>query len=291
LTASGEFWSLACAILWAVAVIFFRKSGERVSPVALNVFKNTVGLTLFLVTLPLLAIPFFPEDQPASHWAALLLSGVIGIGIADTLLFACLNRLGATGTAIVDCLYSPFVILMAALFLDEPVGSALFLAVLLMVGAILLGTWEPDEKARMPVGGLVLGVLAMFFTAAGIVLAKPVLATADPWWATTVRLSGGMVPLAIQATLRRHRAQVARCFRPGPAWRHLLPGAVIGSYVAVITWLVGMKYTSAGIASVLNQTSSIFVMLLAALFLSERLTIRKVAGILLGFVGAAVVAL
>src|SRR5512142_3050641 len=88
---TGEFYSIACALIWAVAVILFRKGGEHVPPLALNLFKDTVGLGLFLVTLPLLGVSL-TAHHPPSDWLVLLASGVLGIGFADTLFFACLNR-------------------------------------------------------------------------------------------------------------------------------------------------------------------------------------------------------
>ena len=50
----GEILSFTCAILWATAVVLFRKSGETVSPLGLNLFKNVLGLALFLPTSLLL---------------------------------------------------------------------------------------------------------------------------------------------------------------------------------------------------------------------------------------------
>jgi drug/metabolite transporter (DMT)-like permease len=44
---------------------------------------------------------------------------VVGIALSDTFFFQCLNLLGASLTAVVDCLYSPFVILFSFLFLGE----------------------------------------------------------------------------------------------------------------------------------------------------------------------------
>ena len=71
----------------------------------------------------------------------------------------------------------------------------------------------------------------------------------------------------------------------------LVPASFIGTYVAMMIWIAGMKYTDTSIASVLNQTSVLIVPILAAIFLKERLTKRKVAAIVLGFVGAALAAL
>lgn len=278
-------------MIWAIAVILFRKSGERLSPLALNLFKNTIGLGMFLVTLPLLGASLFSADHSLSDWTFLLVSGAIGIGVADTLFFASLNRLGASNSAIVDCLYSPFVVVCAFFYLHESIGARVLLAVALMAGAILVGTWEPGKRRLHAKGsnvatGVALGVVAMLLMAIGVVLAKPVLGTASAWWVTTVRLIGGTVFLAIQGIVSKDRKEIFRTFIPGPQWKVALPAAVVGAYIAMITWILGMKYTQASTASVFNQMSTIFVMILAAIFLGEKLTPRRIAAIVMAFGGA-----
>jgi drug/metabolite transporter (DMT)-like permease len=69
-------------------------------------------------------------------------------------------------------------------------------------------------------------------------------------------------------------------------WRYMLPGSFIGAYLSMVIWLGGMKYTQASIASALNQTSNVFVFILAALLLSEPVTFIRVLAILLAFSGA-----
>jgi len=292
----GEFLSLACALTWAVAIMFFRKSGERVTPVALNLFKNIVALAMFAVTLPLIGVPWFPADQGWQAWAALLLSGAIGLGIADSLFFASLNRLGAANSAIVDSLYSPFVIVCAWLYLSEPIGPSLIIAVCLMAGAILVGTWEPrrgprNATSKTLLAGIALGVVAMLLMAIGIVMAKPVLSNSNAWWAASVRLLGGALFLSVHGMMPRHRADVVRCFKPSSNWRYTMPAAVIGAYIAMILWILGMKLTFATVASVLNQMSTIFTLILAAIFLKEKITARRAIAIVMAFAGALIVAL
>jgi drug/metabolite transporter (DMT)-like permease len=54
-------------------------------------------------------------------------------------------------------------------------------------------------------------------------------------------------------------------------------------------WLAGFKYARAAIAAPLNQTSTMFVVLLAALFLGEPLTKVKLLAVALAFSGAAII--
>ena len=46
----GEAMALAAAVTWALAVIFFRKSGEVVHPIGLNLFKNVMAAILLVPT-------------------------------------------------------------------------------------------------------------------------------------------------------------------------------------------------------------------------------------------------
>lgn len=289
--AIGELFALLCALFWAVAVLLFRKGGEQVPPVALNVYKGAVAILLFALTLPLFGQPFLPPRQAATDYVVLLVSGAIGIGVADSIFFASLNRLGATGSAVVDCVYGPFVVLLAWSWLGDPLPLTVLGALALMVAAILVGLYEPRaagaaaDRAALR-AGIALGVLSMFLTAAGIVLAKPVLGHCDVLWATLVRLIGGQLVLVTHLVRARHRASVRRAFTPGPLWKVLLPSALLGSYLAMIFWIAGMKYTRVSVAGILNQTATLFVPLLAALFLRERLTLRKGIAVVMGFAGA-----
>jgi drug/metabolite transporter (DMT)-like permease len=81
---AGELYALSCALLWAVAVILFRKTGETIEPVALNLFKGVVGLALFLVTMPIFGVPWFPQGVSLADWLVLMGSGALGIAIADS---------------------------------------------------------------------------------------------------------------------------------------------------------------------------------------------------------------
>jgi len=50
--------------------------------------------------------------------------------------------------------------------------------------------------------------------------------------------------------------------------------------------MAGMKYTQASIASALNQLNTIFIFILAAIFLKEKVSTAKLAAIAMAFAGA-----
>ena len=61
-------------------------------------------------------------------------------------------------------------------------------------------------------------------------------------------------------------------------WPLLVLAAFLGQYVSMVLWMAGYKYTEASVAAVLNETASVFIVLLAALFLHEGLDARRLVG-------------
>lgn len=284
----GPALALASGLVWAVAVVLFRISGRKVHPVGLNLFKNVLALVLMAPTLALLREPLLP-DVPSSAAGLLALSGVLGIGLSDTLFFHALNRLGASLTAIVDCFYSPFVIGLSFLLLGERMAPVQLVGAALVVSAVLTlsheGKAEHIDPKRLA-AGVLYGILAMFFVAFGIVMVKPVLGQVSIVWATLVRLAGGTVTLLVLLPFLRDKRAVLAPLADRRNWGALVPGSFFGAYLSLVLWIGGMKYAPASVAAVLNQLNTIFIVIIAAVFLKERLTGWKVLAVLLAFVGA-----
>ncbi len=292
----GEVCALGAALCWALALIMFKKTGEHVSALALNLFKNVVGLVLLCLTL-LVA----PVDEQALASATtrdvliLCFSGVVGIAIADTLLLEALRVLGVGLISIVECLYSPFVLLFAFLLLAEPLTTSHYVGgALIIVGVLIASRKEPvpGRTPRQLVYGVVLGAMSMALMGYGIVIAKPILEAKDfpliP--ATTIRLVAGTLLLALYAWVSPARRNHFAAFRPTSLWRLSVPGSVLGTYLAMVLWMAGFKFANASIAAILNQTSVIFAIILASLILKEPFTRRKLAALTLAFAGVVVVA-
>jgi drug/metabolite transporter (DMT)-like permease len=289
---SGSTSALLTALSWAVAIVLFRRSGDGMPPAALNYFKNTIGLLLFVLTFPIVGTQLC-RPIPAEDVILLFLSGAVGIGVADTFLFHSLNLLGAGRSAIVWCLYSPSIVLFSFLFLDESLTWLVALGTLLVAGSIVLTGVErrsPSLSLGDLLEGVISGIAAIALMGLSIVVVKPVLELHPVLWSTTLRMFGGFAVLSILVLVsRKMRQQVAAAFRPTSVWRFALPGSIVGTYVALLFWIAGFKYSQAMTAGVLNQTSTLWVVLLATLFLKEKLTAPRLSAMLLGFAGSVLV--
>ncbi|MFH1262749.1 MAG: DMT family transporter [Pseudomonadota bacterium] len=290
---AGEILLLFNALIWAISVLLYRVAGFSVSPVALNLFKGTIGTALFLATLPFFG-GFFPTGATAADAWWIFGSGVVGIALADTLFFASLNRLGAARSAIVDCLYSPFIILFAYLILGEKLTLLASIGALLIVSGVFLSSFDTIEHEISREDfwrGTAYGALSMAFMGIAIVVIKPILGNYPILWSATLRMGGGTVGMILYALLHPKRREIWSIFRPQPSWKVLVPGSVLGGYLAFLVWLGGFKYAPANIAGLLTQLSSVFVVALAVWILKERLTKWKAIALVLAIGGTVLVLL
>jgi drug/metabolite transporter (DMT)-like permease len=276
----GEIYSLACALVWAIAVILFRKSGESLAPLPLNLFKNTLGLALMLPTVLLASGPAWP-GIPMDAVLLAFLSGFLGIGAGDTLYFRALNAIGASRMAVAQTLYSPFVIVLSALFLAERLGPWQFAGVALVLGGIFMVRDTPGAAGvdlRAVRGGLPDAAASVGLMAAGVVMAKPLLEAYDFFWIVALRIVGGTLGLLLFTAGRGQLPAVWGAFSRVRHWPAVIAGSVLGTYVSMLLWLAGYKYTQASVAAVLNEMAAVFMLALAALFLRERLRPVQLAG-------------
>ncbi len=171
---------------------------------------------------------------------------------------------------------------MSFLLLGERLNPIQLVGAALVVSAVL--TCRKKGRSRRSTGktsacGVLYGILAMFFVAFGIVMVKPILGSVSVFWATFVRIAGGAIALALLVPFLRNRRAILAPLLERRNWKALVPAAFFGSYLSLILWMGGMKYAKASVAAVLNQLNTIFIVIIAAIFLKERLTGWKVLAV------------
>ncbi len=291
----GEFYSLACALAWAVAVILSKKAGERLPPFALNLFKNLLMVALMVPTILLVEGTDLPQLPPGVVLLCLA-SGVLGIGLGDTLYFRALNALGASRAGIAGTMYSPWVIVLSAVFLGEALIGWQWAGMVLVLGGVLAASWPAraayagtsSQQARQ---GFAIAALAMFVMAAGIVMVKPALEAHSFVWIVMLRMLGGVGAMLLLIAWRRNLTTLLAQFRQPQHWPTVIGASFIGTYLAMLMWLAGYKYASAAVAAVLNESAAIATLLLARLWLGERLSRRQWAGAGVSIAGVVLVVL
>jgi drug/metabolite transporter (DMT)-like permease len=283
----GEFFALASALAWACAVILFRRSGKTLPAVELNLFKNSLSLLLLSLTILALYGPTVPAFT-AHEVGVAVLSGILGMAVADSFYLKALNLMGAARTGIVSALYSPFVVLLSAIFLGETLSFLQWAGFLLVMAGIVLVTGRRGrtevESADVKRGTLY-AIFAMAAMAAGIVMVKELLEQRPFLWTVELRMLGGWAGLVLFITLRRGWPQALARYRQPQPWGLILMATLLASYIGVLLWLAGYKLIPASVAAILNETNASFIVLLAWLVLGESIGRRKLAGLLLTVAG------
>jgi drug/metabolite transporter (DMT)-like permease len=289
----GAVFSIACALTWACAVVFFKHAVERVHPFALNLFRVTFTAPLLIATALLAGNPVLPHVSGADY-LRLALSAAIGIAVADTLFHQSLKLVGAGIAAIIDTIYAPSVVLFAWALLGERIRWNDYMGLALVSGALMLtSTLEPPRNRNRTqlLEGIGVGLLAVLFLSLGIVIAKPALNRLPVLWAAAFRQGVAAVLLLGYALVHPRRREFLGAWRPTGAWRTTVPATLLGSYLALTLWIAGMKYTMASIAAILGQSSTIFILIFSVLFLHEKMTPRKAIAAALAVAGVLLVTL
>jgi len=289
----GEFFALASALGWAISVILLRHSGYSLPAFELNLFKMVLAFVLFLPTL-LVVDGWVLPGYSGQELALVLVSGFLGIAVADTWYLRALNLMGASRTGIVASLLSPFVIMLSVIFLGESLLGWQILGFSLVMAGILLVTWrrarskiEPEQVGK----GIIYALGSVFFMAVGVVMVKEILEVRPFIWTVELRLLGGLTGMLAYIAVKRRWALIRTTFSNSLPWGYIVAGSFLGGYLSMMMWLAGYRLISASEASVLNESANAWIVLLAWLFLGESLGLRKVTGLLLTLAGVAIMLL
>lgn len=287
----GEILALACAVAWATAVVLYKYVGNSMGANTLNLVKNILGL-MFLLPTALIVEGLSLPQLSINSWLIIFISGYFGIAVADTLYLQALRYIGASRTAIVSSLYSPFVVLLSIVFLGEHLELWQWFGFLLVMFGIFVVVYQRNKdrlESTVLLKGALMAAFSIFLTAAGVVAMKPVLVNDGFFWIVGLRMLAGVLGMFVYLVLRGKIKSTWQLIRNGNhKWRAILIASFCGSYMALLFWLGGFKYTDASIASVLNETANIFIVLMAALFLKESLNWRKAIGAVLTFSGVVI---
>ncbi|MFC7338956.1 DMT family transporter [Haloferula chungangensis] len=291
----GDFCAIASALVWSISVILMRVSGYQVPPLPLNFFKSSIALICLVLSHAAVRENWWPELSPTEH-LRMIISAVIGISLADTMIAAALNRLGASLQALADCLYSPAIITVGFLMFGETLNTWEMIGGALVISGVFVGATMTAEvkHPRDLWTGVALAAGAHVLMAVGILMVRDIYIDGQLFWLTGYRFLVAIAVLFIWSLLRygkRMPEVLFTGFRRRDTWFTTIPMAILGPFLATLLWVTGFKYLIAGRAAIYNQLSTVFIIVLAYFFLKEKFTTRKAIGTGLALLGSLLVAM
>ena len=305
----GEMSALLAALFWSIAVVVFKSVGNTISSFVITPAKNFIAIILFGLVCLFAQVPIWYDGLlPFEYWK-LIISGCLGMGIADLLFLYSLNKIGANRVAIVNTLEPFIVLLMSFIFLKESIPNIFQLLGFLIISSAVLcialeKSPEKDLVERSYFQGISLMVLAITISAFGIVLMKPVLfklgqvsdSAYNPYqlllWGSMVRLLPGvLVTIAILLMQKNWKDLLVPAMNFNIGSR-LLIASGLGTFFALNFWIIGYAYMEeTALTSILGQMSAIFIIVLARIFLKEKITTFRIIAMCIAFFGVILVIL
>jgi len=285
----GDLYAVITAVCWSSAVILFDISTKNFTAIQLNVLKNFIGVFGFILTIVLFSIPSPNFSQQDIF--TLALSGFLGILIADGLFLESLRRLGSGISAVVSTIYTPTVFIIAFILFNETINLHSYIGGVLVLGGITISVFQPPKtiKKRDLYIGILFGIMANILTAYSVLIIKPIMKNNSVIYVALYRFSIGLFFGIIINLVKSGTKAFIQKFKQGLTNQYVVFGAFLGTYLSVIFWLAGYKYTLAGRAAIYNQLSTVFIIILARVFLKEPMTSKKIIGVSLAIFGAMIV--
>jgi drug/metabolite transporter (DMT)-like permease len=292
-----DFFALGAAACWALG---------GVTSVAPSRHLGAFGFTrwrMFLVALMLwltLAVTGGWRSLDSSVSWPLVLSGLIGIFIGDTALFAAMNRLGPRRCGVLYATHAVFSAVLGMLWLGERMGLQAIVGAALTLGgvmtAILLGQHKDEdhawERSHGHVGvGVALALLAALCQSLGSLIAKPVMASGmDPIAASALRVTVAcsahvvLLALGVKAARSHHRPSAT-----------VLAQTALNGFIAMglgmTLVLLALKTGDAGMVGILSSVSPVLLLPLLWIWMGRAPAPGAWLGAVLTVVGTATILL
>ena len=297
----GEFAALGAAVTWAVAPIMYKKALSGVSPVSANIVRcatNAAFLVLFLVASGLVGVL---ASLPIGVAIVVVVSGLVGLGVGDTLYMYALKSIGVARAVPLATSYPLFSLVWATFFLGQAVTvPAVVGTVVILIGIWLLSREKIENKfhvyGKVELTGVAVSLLAALawsvsitmmdfaVTMPGVVSGLPV-----NYAIVTVRITGmALVLLALAPVLDRGHGFLKL------SWKAVVLLCVGGIVANGLGWLL-MNYSFLNIAEAqavpISSTTPLFSALAGFAFFHEKITrdntlgaVLVVAGVVLIFI-------
>lgn len=293
----GELAALGAAISWAIAPIMYRSALANCKPVSANIVRCATNAAVLVAILVFAGLAGLLTDLPLWVIGLTVISGVIGLGIGDTLYMYGLKALGVSRAVPLASSYPLFSFLWSILLLGQSLSvTALAGAVLILLGIYLL-TRPKTEEAKVTRRVILLGIAASLATALvwsfsitlmdAAVMAAHVSSIGANYALVTVRIASlGLLFLSLSPLIDRDHGFMKM------KRRDVMLLCVGGLVANGLGWLL-MNYSFTQIMSSqaipISSTSPLFAALAGFLLFHEKATAKTVLGGVAVVVGVALI--
>ena len=277
-----------------MASVLLTVGAKRIHVLPLNLIRCVLSTAFFWVLLPFYGGLDALAAIPAAAWPWLVLSVLGLLVVGDTLYFRSMDLAGVSWAMPVASVNPLWAVLLASVFLDEPLSWTLLLGALLVIAGVILvsrssdsrtGDRRVDPAARRK--GILMALLVSVLWAVGQVTLKPATEGMHSVVANSVRQPLGMVMLLGLTLWRGKWRELQKLDRK--SWAVIGIASLVGTGLGTLFFVMAIQQAGAGRTAVLTSTSPLMAIPFSMLWLSERPTRWTLAGTVLTTTGIVLV--
>ncbi|OLQ88770.1 hypothetical protein BIY22_20785 [Vibrio panuliri] len=289
-----EWLALFAALMWAFSSVLSVVPAKHLGSFAYSRWRMGCASTI-LASMAVITGGWATITLPAV--SAMMLSGLIGIFIGDTALFACLNRMGPRQSGLLFSCHAVFSTVLGYFLFSEAMTPLELLGATLVFSGVLLAIFygrrgQASNQLEVVQGrvwvGIALGLLAALCQALGGIIAKPIMQTEiDPVAASAMRM---MTAFAAHLLLLLCGVRVAKAHQT--INKQVFALTALNAFVAMAIGMTLILYAlqkgNVGMVALLSSTTPI--MLLPILWLYTKQAPNRYAwlGAILAVSGTAI---
>jgi len=274
---------LLMTVIWGSNFTVVKIATRHMPELPFNSLRLLVAAAAFLAAIA--ARERWPRLTPA-EWRRILVLAVVGHVVYQLCFVGAVARTTVANSALIFAFTPVVVALLTSLLGHERIPPARLLGAAISLGGIYLVVGASLDNPAATMLGNALAVGAMLCWAVYTVGARPLLVTHSALTVTGYSMAVGSllyVPIAWDG-LRGLRWTAV----PAGAWAALVLSALLALFVAYMIWYTAVQTIGSTRTSMYSNITPLAAMAVAAIWLGEPITVRKLAGAAAVVVGLAV---
>ena len=271
---------------WAFATVLFDRLGKVIPYAGITFLKGTFSI----VIMTLLIIPMGGLTALTLKAATILvISGIIGIGIGDSLFFHSLQDLGAKTQVLyfmlgqVVTMFLSFILLGDILSIRQYAGAVILLSGILIV---IIGKQEDHPNKNR---GIILGLLSILCYSFSSIMVKITIGDVQVLTATYYRMVAGTLSVLFIGVTTHNITPWIKPLSNCSILLQFIINVIVVTLGGFLLSMLAIKYTSVSITSILSAMEPVFVLLFAFIINHERATQREIIGSAIAILGLLII--
>lgn len=219
----------------------------------------------------------------------LVISGIIGIGIGDSLFFHSLQDLGAKTQVLyfmlgqVVTMFLSFILLGDILSIRQYAGAVILLSGILIV---IIGKQEDHPNKKR---GIILGLLSILCYSFSSIMVKITIGDVQVLTATYYRMVAGTLSVLFIGVTTHNITPWIKPLSNCSILLQFIINVIVVTLGGFLLSMLAIKYTSVSITSILSAMEPVFVLLFAFIINHERATQREIIGSAIAILGLLII--